>query len=173
MSWLLEDVVPNFFINSWELFQSRQSLQEKEVSAVEQNTATADQRYQIYRCHYNEFFQKNAQLCNKASCCIPDLVTPENCSQLDFLFCQQWNRFKYLGQYSRIVLKIFSRFSFGKPFENHSKLSSNISQNILNKFIVGQQKITQTTSLVRLDSGRYATKYQFWESHKNLLQSSS
>ena len=65
-----------FFINSWELFQSRQSLQEKEVSAVEQNTATTDQRYQIYRSHYNEFFQKNAQLCNKASCCIPDLVTP-------------------------------------------------------------------------------------------------
>ena len=97
MSWLLEDGVPNFFINSWELFQSRQSLQEKEVSVVEQNTATADQ---IYRCHYNEFFQKNAQLCNKASCCIPDLVTPENCSQLDFLFCQQWNRFEYLGQYS-------------------------------------------------------------------------
>ena len=114
-------------------------------------------------------FPKKAQLCNKASCCIPDLVTPENCSQLDFLFCQQWNRFEYLGQYSRIVLKIFSRFSFGKPFENHSKLSLIISQNILNEIIVGQQKITQTTSLVRLDSGRYATKYHFLSNRTSAL----
>ena len=88
MSWLLEDGVPNFFINSWELFQSRQSLQEKEVSAVEQNTATADQRYQIYWYHYIEFFQKNAQLCNKASCCIPDLVTPYK-SDFCLIFCCQ------------------------------------------------------------------------------------
>ena len=54
-------------------------------------------------------------------------------------------------------LKVFLRKTFRKSF----KTILDYFPNILNEIIVGQQKITQTTSLVRLDSGRYATKYHF------------
>ena len=118
-------------------------------------------RYQRFRCHCNEVLLKNAQLCNKTSCCIATK------SRLTFLILAQFflskneTGFEYFGHFFEHFWKIFSIFPRGKISKIIQKCSQKSPKIFLTGFTFWQQKILQKTEMISLDLGRYATKYQY------------
>ena len=116
------------------------SLSSRQVSSYSVFEEKLSKRYQIYRCHYNKFFQKNAQLCNKTSCCTATK------SRLTFLILAQFflskneTGFEYFGHFFEHFWKIFSIFPKGKISKIIQKCSQKSPKIFLTGFTFWQQK---------------------------------
>ena len=79
------------------------------------------QCYQIYQSRYNKLFLKNAQLCNKASCCIATKSRLTFLILARFFLSKNETGFEYFGHFFEIFLR-FSQFflkeKFRKSFKN-------------------------------------------------------